>query len=62
LGHSIAEAEFWRRAAGFIGFGLTRRLLEDGRPVGGIDNVNSYYNPALKEARLAVRISPVIKA
>ena len=49
-------------AAGFIGFGLARRLLEDGRPVGGVDNVNSYCDLALKEARPAVRISPVIKA
>jgi UDP-glucuronate 4-epimerase len=41
-------------AAGFIGFSLTRRLLEDGRAVVGIDSVNNYYDPALKEARLAV--------
>lgn len=41
-------------AAGFIGFSLARRLLESGRPVVGIDNVNNYYDPTLKEARLAV--------
>jgi UDP-glucuronate 4-epimerase len=41
-------------AAGFIGFSLARRLLEGGRAVVGIDSVNSYYDPALKEARLAV--------
>ena len=41
-------------AAGFIGFCLARRLLEDGRAVVGVDNVNSYYDPVLKEARLAV--------
>jgi UDP-glucuronate 4-epimerase len=41
-------------AAGFIGFALARRLLEGGRAVVGIDNVNAYYDPALKEARLAV--------
>jgi UDP-glucuronate 4-epimerase len=41
-------------AAGFIGFCLARRLLEGGRPVVGVDNVNSYYDPALKEARLAI--------
>ena len=41
-------------AAGFIGFALARRLLEGGRPVLGIDSVNDYYDPALKEARLAV--------
>ncbi len=41
-------------AAGFVGFGLARRLLEGGRAVVGIDSVNDYYDPALKEARLAV--------
>jgi UDP-glucuronate 4-epimerase len=41
-------------AAGFIGFCLARRLLEGGRAVVGVDSVNSYYDPALKEARLAI--------
>jgi UDP-glucuronate 4-epimerase len=41
-------------AAGFIGFCLARKLLEDGRAVVGVDTVNSYYDPSLKEARLAV--------
>ncbi len=41
-------------AAGFIGFCLARRLLENGRAVVGVDNVNSYYDPRLKEARLDV--------
>jgi UDP-glucuronate 4-epimerase len=41
-------------AAGFIGFALARRLLENGRAVVGIDSVNDYYDPTLKEARLAV--------
>ncbi len=40
-------------AAGFIGFHTTRRLLSEGRDVVGIDVVNDYYDPALKEARLA---------
>ena len=40
--------------AGFIGFALARRLLEGGRAVVGIDSVNDYYDPALKQARLAV--------
>lgn len=40
-------------AAGFIGFHVARRLLADGRPVFGIDNLNSYYDPALKQARIA---------
>ena len=39
--------------AGFIGFHLARRLLESGRSVIGVDNVNAYYDPRLKEARLA---------
>jgi UDP-glucuronate 4-epimerase len=39
-------------AAGFIGFHVARRLLLSGQPVVGIDNLNSYYDPALKQARL----------
>jgi len=39
-------------AAGFIGFFVARRLLEAGHEVVGIDNLNNYYDPALKEARL----------
>ncbi len=38
--------------AGFIGFHLARRLLDEGRPVIGIDNLNDYYDPQLKLARL----------
>jgi UDP-glucuronate 4-epimerase len=40
-------------AAGFIGYHVARRLAEAGRPVVGIDNLNAYYDPALKRARLA---------
>jgi UDP-glucuronate 4-epimerase len=40
-------------AAGFIGSTLALRLLERGDTVIGIDNHNDYYDPALKEARLA---------
>lgn len=40
-------------AAGFIGSNLVLRLLERGDTVVGIDNHNDYYDPALKEARLA---------
>lgn len=40
-------------AAGFIGSVLTLRLLERGDVVIGIDNHNDYYDPSLKEARLA---------
>lgn len=39
--------------AGFIGFHLANRLLESGYDVVGLDNVNSYYDVRLKEARLA---------
>ena len=38
--------------AGFIGFHLTKKLLEKGESVVGIDNLNDYYDPKLKEARL----------
>ena len=41
-------------AAGFIGFHLANKLLETGYDVIGYDNVNDYYDPKLKEARLAV--------
>jgi UDP-glucuronate 4-epimerase len=40
-------------AAGFIGFHVAQRLLREGRDVVGLDNMNSYYDPALKEARRA---------
>lgn len=43
-------------SAGFIGSTLTLRLLERGDEVIGIDNHNDYYDPALKEARLARHI------
>jgi UDP-glucuronate 4-epimerase len=39
-------------AAGFIGFHVANRLLKDGRRVVGLDNLNAYYDPALKQARL----------
>ncbi len=39
-------------AAGFIGFHLSNRLLEMGRSVVGLDNLNPYYDPNLKKARL----------
>ena len=40
-------------AAGFIGFHVARRLLRDGHDVVGLDNMNPYYDPGLKEARRA---------
>jgi UDP-glucuronate 4-epimerase len=41
-------------AAGFIGFHTARRLLAEGRHVVGLDNLNSYYDPALKQSRLDI--------
>jgi UDP-glucuronate 4-epimerase len=41
-------------AAGFIGFHTARRLLERGDEVVGIDNLNAYYDPSLKSARLEI--------
>src|SRR5215469_6629060 len=40
-------------AAGFIGFHLSHRLLTEGHQVHGVDNVNDYYDPRLKRARLS---------
>jgi UDP-glucuronate 4-epimerase len=40
-------------SAGFIGYHVARRLIERGDSVVGLDVVNAYYDPALKEARLA---------
>jgi len=39
-------------AAGFIGYHVAERLLARGEAVVGVDNLNAYYDPALKEARL----------
>jgi UDP-glucuronate 4-epimerase len=39
-------------AAGFIGYHLAARLLSEGRRVVGVDNLNSYYDPRLKQMRL----------
>lgn len=41
-------------AAGFIGFHLSKRLLDLGYHVLGIDNLNDYYDPNLKAARLTI--------
>ena len=46
-------------AAGFIGSALSIKLLERGDKVVGIDNHNDYYDPELKEARLARHINEV---
>jgi UDP-glucuronate 4-epimerase len=47
------EAILVTGAAGFIGFHVARRLLEQGRSVVGLDNLSSYYDIRLKRARLA---------
>ena len=39
-------------SAGFIGYHLSKKLLEKNISVVGIDNINSYYDTKLKEARL----------
>ncbi len=44
-------------AAGFIGMHTSERLLARGDQVVGLDNLNDYYDPSLKEARLA-RLAP----
>ena len=41
-------------AIGFIGFHLTERLISEGYNVFGIDNINSYYNVRLKNAKLPI--------
>ncbi|MBX7135566.1 MAG: NAD-dependent epimerase [Fimbriimonadaceae bacterium] len=48
----MSEVVLVTGAAGFIGFHLAQRLLRDGRTVVGIDNLNDYYDPSLKQARL----------
>lgn len=56
----MSGSEFWRGRrvlvtghAGFIGAHLSRRLLALGAELSGFDNLNPYYDPALKRARLA---------
>ena len=44
-------------SAGFIGSALSIRLLDRGDEVIGIDNLNDYYDPTLKEARLQRHLS-----
>ena len=39
--------------AGFIGFHIAKYCLEQGDTILGIDNLNDYYDPTLKEARLS---------
>ena len=39
-------------ATGFIGYHLSKSLLDDEYEVLGLDNINDYYDPTLKESRL----------
>lgn len=41
-------------AAGFIGFHIARQLLSEARNVVGLDSLNNYYDPALKQSRLDI--------
>ena len=41
-------------AAGFIGFYVARQMIAEGHAVVGLDNLNSYYDPALKQSRLDI--------
>lgn len=54
LPNAIQKAALVTGAAGFIGFSLSKRLLELGWEVVGIDNLNDYYDPSLKQARLNI--------
>ena len=52
--HIFLEKIFISGAAGFIGFHLSKRMLDEGWKVVGLDNVNDYYDVRLKEARLKI--------
>jgi len=53
MNHTLAGAHVLvTGAAGFIGAALCQRLLAEGARVTGCDNINAYYDPALKHARL----------
>src|SRR5437762_1038516 len=41
-------------AAGFIGFHVAQKLVQLGRRVTGLDSINDYYDPRLKQGRLAL--------
>lgn len=48
-------------AAGFIGRAVARALIDRGETVIGLDNLNAYYDPALKHARLATLAGPAFR-
>ena len=49
-----SKTYFVTGGAGFIGFHLSKSLLQKGAKVIGIDNMNDYYEVSLKEDRLAI--------
>jgi UDP-glucuronate 4-epimerase len=49
---SVLDPVLVSGAAGFIGMHVARRLLQEGHAVVGLDNLNDYYDPLLKKARL----------
>jgi UDP-glucuronate 4-epimerase len=49
---SVLDPVLVSGAAGFIGMHVARRLLQEGHVVIGVDNLNDYYDPLLKKARL----------
>lgn len=53
-GQNDKNTYFITGAAGFIGFYLSKRLLEAGAKVIGLDNMNDYYEVSLKEERLRI--------
>ena len=46
---NLSEKILVTGAAGFIGSEIAKKLLSEGVQVVGVDNLNSYYNPSLKE-------------
>ena len=53
-GLQVESAILVTGAAGFIGFHLSRKILTEGTAVIGFDNINSYYDPAIKRQRIEI--------
>ena len=41
-------------SSGFIGFHVSKKLLESGKKVHGVDSMNNYYDVGLKKSRLRI--------